>query len=96
MKCNVCKQDYSNALRLFKVHQYDTFIVKADVFTAETLQLIFDYVQINQLSSFSIIANESKIIKCAGCQELNIMERVKRRELLNLPEFNYINHHDFM
>ena len=96
MKCNVCKQDYGNALRLFTVYKYNTFIVKADVFTAETLQLIFDYAQINQLSSFSITATESKVIKCAGCQELNIMERVKRRELLNLPEFNHINHRDFI
>lgn len=96
MKCNLCGQDYSNALRLFTVRNYNHFYVKADVFTAETLRIIFDYAQINQLSSFSITADESKVIKCAGCQELNIVERIMRRELLNLPEFNHINRQDFI
>lgn len=96
MKCTVCGQDYSNALRLFTVRSYNQFYVKVDVFTAETLQLIFDYAQINQLESFSINAEESQVLKCAGCQELNIEQKRKRRELLNLPEFNHINRYDFI
>ena len=96
MKCIVCGQDYSNALRLFNVRNYNNFYVEADVFTAETLQLIFDYAQINQLVDFSIHAEESKIIKCAGCQELNIEQKRRRRELLNLPEFRHVNRYDFI
>lgn len=96
MICTVCGQDYSNALRLFKVRSYNRFYVKGHVFTAETLRLIFDYAKVNQLKEFSISAEQSMEIKCAGCQELNIEQKRKRRELLNLPEFNHINRHDFM
>ena len=95
MKCHVCGKDYTHALRTFSVQNYNRFYVHADVFTAEALSLIFDYAQLNQLDTFTIDADESKIIKCAGCQELNIYERMKRRDLLNLPEFGHINRHDF-
>ena len=95
MKCSVCAQDFSNAFKLWGVRDYNTFVVRADVFTAETLQLIFDFASINQIYELSIDTSQPEITSCPGCQLLNIRQRKERNKLLDLPEFHHLNMHDF-
>ena len=95
MKCNVCHKDYSNPLRLWRVKGYSTFEITADVFTAETLQLILEYARINQLPELMIDTYQPESTPCVGCQLLNLKQRKLRNKLLEKPENGHLDSNEF-
>ena len=93
--CASCKTNYETLPQQWRYEQDGTYRVLCDVYTTATLAQILQHALENKLTEIYVDTFMPEQPQCDACYFIHIRERAKRSALLEQPQYQTIDYHEF-